>query len=78
MSGSLNQIVDDEGHFTMAAIDNIEDAHEALHECFEMIRFMGGYDKRIINHHCKALGFPVIAAHMRPSSIEGGPAVRKG
>lgn len=37
MAGSLNHIVNRDGAFTMALIENMRDAHEALEECFYVI-----------------------------------------
>ena len=67
MAGSLNHIVGDDGHFTMSTIENMGDAHEALHECFEIIRAMSGgrYDE--VNEYCLALGFPPIYRNMKKS-----------
>lgn len=65
MAGSLNHIVDDDGKFTMELIDNLGDAHEALEECFEIIRWLTSGDKAKVNNACHHLGFPSIKADMK-------------
>ena len=66
MAGSLNHIVDNEtGKFTMECIENLGDAHEALEECFKLIKHMTGGDMDIINKHCRRLRFPEIEHSMK-------------
>lgn len=70
MAGSLNHIVDENtGKFSMDLIDNLGDAHEALHECFEIIRTMTGGDKDEINACCDSLKFPHIYIDMVKSKL---------
>jgi hypothetical protein len=59
MAGSLSHIVGDDGCFTMDLIENLGDAHEALEECFSIIRYMSGGDHRLIEDACRDLGYPV-------------------
>lgn len=68
MAGSLNHIVDDEGYFYMDAIENLGDAHEALHECFEIIRELTGGKPRKV---CAKLGFPKPRRRMKKSGWYG-------
>ena len=67
MAGSLNHIVSEDGHFQMGLIENMGDAHEALHECFEVIRTLTDGNKDEVNKACQSLGFPTIKADMVPS-----------
>ena len=61
MAGSLAHIVDGEtGKFTMRLIENLGDAHEALHECFELIRTMTDGKSEEVNKYCDSSGFPAI------------------
>lgn len=61
MAGSLNHVVDSEtGQFRMDLIENLGDAHEALEECFHLIREMTGGDMTEINAYCRALNYPEI------------------
>lgn len=64
MAGSLNHIVDSDGCFTMDTIENMGDAHEALKECFEIIRLITGGKKEVVNRYCVLLGFPSIEIDM--------------
>lgn len=64
MAGSLNHVVADDGTFTMDYIENLGDAHEALHECFEIIRELTGGDRYNVNRVCDRLGFPAIKVDM--------------
>ena len=65
MAGSLNHIVDNKtGKFTMATIGNMGDAHEALHECFEIIRILSFGQKENVNVVCKRKNFPEIKVNM--------------
>lgn len=66
MAGSLNHIVDEDGRFTMAHIENLGDAHEALDECFKIIRKLTDGDKATVNAVCRKLNFPPIEHDMRP------------
>jgi len=74
MAGSLNHIVGNDGHFTMDTIENMGDAHEALHECFEIIRSMSAGDCDMVNDCCFSLGYHSIGRDMKPSPLdtEGG------
>ena len=67
MAGSLNHIVGKDGHFKMGLIENLGDAHEALHECFEIIRVLTGGNVDTVNAACDTLEFPRIEVPMRPS-----------
>lgn len=67
MAGSLNHIVGSDGHFRMGSIENMGDAHEALHECFELIRYLSNGKQSIVNDACDRLNFPRIKAAMKPS-----------
>lgn len=40
MAGSLNHIVEEDGSFTMAYIENMGDAHEALEDCHKIIAWL--------------------------------------
>ena len=65
MAGSLNHIVDsDTGEFTMDLIDHLGDAHEALEECFHLIRAMTGGSMDEVNEYCRALNYPEIEHDM--------------
>ena len=64
MAGSLNHIVSETGKFTMATIENMGDAHEALHECFELIRILSLGQKENVNAICKRKHFPKIKVDM--------------
>ena len=71
MAGSLNHIVDDEfGTFTMGTIENMGDAHEALHECFEIIRVLTKGKARKVNRVCRKLHFPEIEHDMVKSGLD--------
>jgi len=52
----------------METIENLGDAHEALHECFEIIRVLTKGKMRKINKVCNKLKFPTIEVNM----IESG------
>ncbi len=68
MAGSLSHIVDDEtGAFRMDLIENLGDAHEALEECYLLIKSMSGGIKEAVNKHCRDLGFPDIESDMTDS-----------
>jgi hypothetical protein len=69
MAGSLNHIVSDDGHFEMDCIENLGDAHEALFECFEIIRVLSGGSKDKINAVCENLNFPCIKSNLYESEI---------
>ncbi len=64
MAGSLNHIVDGNGHFTMDLIENLGDAHEALEECFNLICELAGGDMARIESACRKLDYPVPDAEM--------------
>jgi hypothetical protein len=65
MAGSLNHIVDSEtGTFTMELIENLGDAHEALEECFNIIKFITNGNMQVVNDVCLKLGYPEIEHHM--------------
>lgn len=66
MAGSLNHIVAEDGTFRMGGIDNLGDAHEALDECFKIIRALTDGDKEKVNAVCRRLRFPTIKADMQP------------
>jgi hypothetical protein len=57
MAGSLNHIIDDDGTFTMDGIENLRDAHEALEECFHIIRYLAE-SKADISEACRKLRYP--------------------
>ena len=71
MAGSLSHIVDPDGRFSMDLIENLGDAHEALEECFEIIRVLTNGQGAIINPICEELSFPCIAADMSPPAGKG-------
>jgi hypothetical protein len=48
MAGSYCHLRDEHGEFTFEHIGNMGDAHEACHECFFMINFLAGGDKKRI------------------------------
>ena len=52
----------------MSLIENLGDAHEALDECFHIIRALTGGDKERVNAVGRRLLFPGIKADM----VEGG------
>lgn len=61
MAGSLNHIVDSEtGEFEMDLIENLGDAHEALLECYHLIKELTGGKKDAVNVWCESLGYPTI------------------
>lgn len=71
MAGSLKHIVDSKtGKFRMGSIENMGDAHEALHECFELIRLMSHGDANFINSYCRQLGFPEVDADLVESDLD--------
>ena len=72
MAGSLSHVVGEDGRFRMGLIENLGDAHEALHECFEIIRVLTGGDKDAVNAVCDELSFPRIDAAMLPSGWDTG------
>lgn len=52
MAGSYLHLVNDDGQFHMDLIENLGDAHEALEECFGMIRVLADGDpERIEDAH---------------------------
>ncbi len=65
MAGSLSHIVDKNGNFTMDLIENLGDAHEALEECFVLIRRITGGSASEISKHCRACGFSMIKIDMK-------------
>lgn len=67
MAGSLNHIVGKDGHFYMENIEHLGDAHEALHECFEIIRVLTDGNKNKINEVCKQLSYPSIKNDLKIS-----------
>ena len=71
--GSLRHIVGEDGHFKMDTIENMGDAYEALHECFEIIRLMTGGNKEVVNRYCRLREFPEIRSDMKISKIAGDP-----
>ena len=62
MAGSFNHIVDSEtGEFTMELIENLGDAHEALEECYHIIKYLTvGWKKSRINRVLTKLNYPHI------------------
>ncbi len=65
MAGSLGHVVDDKtGKFTMNMIENMGDAHETLHECFEIIRVLTAGEKKVVNEACRVKNFPEITIDM--------------
>lgn len=61
MAGSLAHIVDEKsGEFQMDFIENLGDAHEALHECYEIIRVLTDGRAEQVNNACEELNFPPI------------------
>ena len=58
MAGSLRHIQDNKtGEFTMEYIENIGDAHEALAECFEIIKHLTGGKIQVLNPVLNELKF---------------------
>ncbi len=51
MAGSFEHIVNEKGNFYMDLIENMGDAHEALEECFEIIKAHAPniYNKAVLN-----------------------------
>jgi len=72
MAGSFSMIVGENGKFTMESIENMGDAFEALHECFEIIRALTGGKKDKINERCKKAGFSGVDNDMKPSGWDTG------
>lgn len=58
MSGSLNHIIDKDGTFNPAPIENLGDAHEALEECFVIIMRLADGDMSRISRICNRERFP--------------------
>lgn len=58
MAGSLNHIIGNDGTFMMAFIENLGDAHEALEECFHIIRVLADGDMNRVSAVCEELKFP--------------------
>jgi hypothetical protein len=58
MAGSLNHIIGEDGHFTMASTDNLGDAYEALDECFKIIYHLSKGDSSKVSSACRALNLP--------------------
>ena len=67
MAGSLNHIVDDNGNFTFDTIENLRDAHEMAEQCFNLICYLSGGDRRKVANACRALSYPVPKAKMVPT-----------
>lgn len=59
MAGSLNHIVNDHGAFTMATIENMGDAHEALEECFDLIALLVDGDREKLWQACRKANAPL-------------------
>ena len=72
MAGSLNSIIGDDGHFTMEDINNLEDAEQALHQCFEIIRLLTGGNKDVVNRYCSLREFQRINTNMKASKLGNG------
>lgn len=71
MAGSLNHIVDaGTGKFTMDSIDNLGDAHEALHDCYFIIFEITGGHLDMMNRVLDDLGMPKIQHKM--IGVSGG------
>lgn len=64
MAGSLNHIISSHGKFTMRHIENLGDAHEALEECFYLIKALTGGKMEEVNQYCEALHYPTIEHDM--------------
>jgi hypothetical protein len=75
MAGSLNHIVANNGGFSMDLIENLGDAHEALEECFHIIRELTRGDMKKVNSVCKKLGYPTIEHRM--TKVKGVLASRE-
>lgn len=58
MAGSLSHIVKKDGTFWMDLIENMGDAHEALEECFHVIRVMSFGDMGLVSAACDQLNYP--------------------
>ena len=69
MAGSLNHIVAPDGRFTMDSIENLGDAHEALDECFKIIRHLTGGSMGLVNNALQNCDLHSICADLKP----GGP-----
>jgi hypothetical protein len=48
VAGSVGHIVNSQGQFTMALIENMGDAHEALREAFGAIWWLAGGDPEYV------------------------------
>jgi hypothetical protein len=48
----------------MELIENLGDAHEALEECFNIIKFITNGNMQVVNDVCLKLGYPEIEHHM--------------
>ena len=49
MAGSYRHITNDDGSLRLDLIENLRDAGEALEECYHMIQWLTGGDKRRIH-----------------------------
>ena len=58
MAGSLSHITGKDGEFCFDLIENMGDAHEALAECFYIIRELSGNNVNAISDACIKLGYP--------------------
>jgi hypothetical protein len=65
MAGSLSHIVNEDGTFTMDLIENLGDAHEALEECFAIIKRLSGGTAAALNPILDELHFPTLDRDMR-------------
>ena len=80
MAGSFRNLVDDDGYFTTERIQNLDDAYQALEECFNLIVYLASnphvltttrtpHDR--VTRSCRALGYdaPLIRS-FEPASVD--------
>jgi hypothetical protein len=66
MAGSFRHIVAEDGTFSMSSIDNLGDAHEALDECFKIIRHLTQGDREHLNNVLKSLRLSTVENELQP------------
>lgn len=73
MAGSLNHIVDHNGEFYMDSIENMSDAHEALDECFHILKELIEGDWERLNPVLKKLRYPQLDMAAKRRYVEENP-----
>jgi hypothetical protein len=64
MAGSLTHIVDEKGKFTMDYIYDLDDARDALEECFQVLYRVTGGSCYVLNPILEKLKFPKLTVDM--------------